>query len=71
LGDDAELVVIVRSKRNPVQRSEIYVVDQASPELLTGIIHAARRRTQEQAAEVAAREPAPAARPVIRAQFSQ
>lgn len=71
LGDDSELVVIIRSKSNPSQRSEIYVVDQASPELLTGIIHAARRGSQEREAAVAARQPTPAARPVIRAQFSE
>jgi thiol-disulfide isomerase/thioredoxin len=71
LDDDSELVVIIRSKSNPSQRSEIYVVDQASPELLTGIIHAARRGSSDQESAVAARQPAPAARPVIRAQFSE
>src|SRR5262249_26470158 len=28
-GDDSEIVFIVRSKRDPQQRSEVYVVDQA------------------------------------------
>src|SRR4029450_2736686 len=35
---DTELVVIVRSKRSPDLRSEIYLVDQASPDLLSGIV---------------------------------
>lgn len=50
LGDDSELVVIVRSKRNPDQRSEIYVVDQATPDLLTNIVHAARSGAGQQTA---------------------
>ena len=53
LGSDTELVVIIRSKRNPQERSEIYVVDQASPELLTGIVHAARQGAQQRAAAIA------------------
>jgi hypothetical protein len=39
---DAELVVIIRSKQNPQVRSEIYVVDQASPQLMSEIVAAAR-----------------------------
>lgn len=42
LGSDAELVVIIRSKQNPQVRSEIYVVDQASPQLMAEIVSAAR-----------------------------
>ena len=50
LDEDSELVVIVRSKRNPNQRSEIYVVDQATPDLLTNIVHAARSGATPQTA---------------------
>jgi thiol-disulfide isomerase/thioredoxin len=53
IGSDTELVVIIRSKANPNQRSEIYVVDQASPELLTGIVHAARQGAEQRAAAIA------------------
>ena len=73
--------MIIRSKRNPQERSEIYVVDQASPELLTGIVHAARQGAQQRAVAAAARRP-PAGRaerfaqpfppqPVIRAQSGE
>ncbi|MCI0361413.1 MAG: trypsin-like peptidase domain-containing protein [Planctomycetaceae bacterium] len=76
---DKELVVIVRSKRNPDQRSEIYLVDQASPDLLSGIVSAARQGAAQRAAQVAAREQAPAAGarqlyqppPVVRAQSGE
>jgi thiol-disulfide isomerase/thioredoxin len=77
-GGDTELVVILRSKRNPTERSEIYVVDQASPELLANIVQAARRRASEQAtlAQHLNRQspqpvgPAGASRqPVVRGQF--
>jgi S1-C subfamily serine protease len=57
LGDDTELVVIIRSKRDPRVRSEIYVVDQASPDLLTGIVQAARRGASERAAAIVAQQP--------------
>src|SRR5437764_888509 len=33
VGDDTEIVFIIRSKRDPSQRSEVYVVDQAAPDL--------------------------------------
>jgi S1-C subfamily serine protease len=78
--DDTELVVIIRSKRNPQQRSEIYLVDQASPDLLSGIVTAARQGAAERTAAIAARQPAPAAAaprqlyqapPVVRAQSSE
>jgi S1-C subfamily serine protease len=77
--DDTELVVIVRSKRNPEQRSEIYLVDQASPDLLTGIVSAARQGAAERTASLTARQAAPvtqrqlyrAAPPVVRAQSGE
>ncbi|HZN32228.1 MAG TPA: trypsin-like peptidase domain-containing protein [Pirellulaceae bacterium] len=50
--DDSELVVIVRSKRDPQQRSDVYLVDQAPPDLLARIAQAART-TAEQRAELA------------------
>ncbi|MEX2176054.1 MAG: hypothetical protein WD872_16960, partial [Pirellulaceae bacterium] len=62
LDEDTELVVIIRSKRNPQTRSEIYVVDQASPELLTNIVHAARRGAGPAATAIAA-APTPAPQP--------
>jgi Trypsin-like peptidase domain len=76
---DTELVVIVRSKRNRDQRSEIYLVDQASPDLLSGIVTAARQGAAQRAASVASRQQAPAtaprqlyqAPPVVRAQSSE
>jgi hypothetical protein len=79
LGDnDTELVVIVRSKRNPSERSEIYLVDQASPDLLSGIVTAARQGAAARAASLASRQSAAIpggfspqlnqAQPVIRAQ---
>ncbi len=78
---DTELVVIVRSKLNPQERSEIYLVDQASPDLLSGIVTAARQGAAERAASLAARQPTPAsaspppqmyrAPPVIRAQSGE
>jgi S1-C subfamily serine protease len=61
LGEDTELVVIIRSKRNPQSRSEIYVVDQATPELLGGIVQAARQGAQQRAATIAV-QPASAMR---------
>jgi thiol-disulfide isomerase/thioredoxin len=42
VGSDSELVVIIRSKQNPQVRSEIYVVDQATPQLMEQIVAAAR-----------------------------
>jgi S1-C subfamily serine protease len=49
-GDDTEIVFIVRSKRDPSQRSEVYVVDQAPPDLIARITHAARASGQQRAA---------------------
>jgi hypothetical protein len=49
-GDDAEIVFIVRSKRDPSQRSEVYVVDQAAPDLVARITHAARASGEQRAA---------------------
>lgn len=82
LPGDTELVVIIRSKRNPTERSEIYVVDQASPELLTGIVQAARQGAQQRTAGIAtsaataAQTPGrfaapPANQPVVRGQSGE
>jgi S1-C subfamily serine protease len=49
-GDDTEIVFIVRSKRDPSARSEVYVVDQAPPDLLARISHAARTSGEQRAA---------------------
>jgi len=49
-GDDNEIVFIVRSKRDPSQRSEVYVVDQAAPDLVARITHAARASGEQRAA---------------------
>jgi thiol-disulfide isomerase/thioredoxin len=49
-GDDMEIVFIIRSKRNPQDRSEVYVVDQATPELISRISEAARTTGQQRAA---------------------
>lgn len=84
LGDDTELVVIIRSKRDPRVKSEIYVVDQAAPELLTGIIQAARRGAADSSTAIASqptstmraapqfqRGPAFTPSPVVRGQLSE
>jgi thiol-disulfide isomerase/thioredoxin len=56
--DDAEIVFIVRSKRDPSQRSEVFVVDQAPPDLIARITHAAAASGQQRAAVAqAARAP--------------
>lgn len=60
-GDDTEIVFIVRSKRDPSQRSDVYVVDQAAPDLVARITHAARA-SGEQRAALASR----AAQPTVR-----
>jgi thiol-disulfide isomerase/thioredoxin len=72
--DDSEIVFIVRSKRDPQQRSEVYVVDQPPPDLIARITHAARTTGERQAAlarsratESLATGPFPAA-PVVRGQ---
>ena len=48
--DDSEIVFIVRSKRDPSQRSEVFVVDQAPPDLLARIVQAARSSGEQRAA---------------------
>ena len=68
--DDAELVVIVRSKNDPSQRSEIYVVDRAGPELLSNIVQAARRGAEDRAATMASAQRQRASQPVVRGQFT-
>jgi S1-C subfamily serine protease len=79
-GDDSEIVFIVRSKRDPQQRSEVFVVDQAPPDLLARIAHAARTTGQQRAAlaqarsaSAAHRQPSmpfqpPGASPIVRGQ---
>jgi S1-C subfamily serine protease len=59
--DDTEIVFIVRSKRDPSQRSDVYVVDQAAPDLVARITHAARA-SGEQRAALATRAAQPAVR---------
>jgi hypothetical protein len=78
-GDDTEIVFIVRSKRDPSQRSDVYVVDQAAPDLVARITHAARA-SGEQRAALASRAAQPAVRtaaanparnaPIVRGQSS-
>jgi hypothetical protein len=58
--DDTEIIFVVRSKRDPAQRSEVFVVDQAPPDLIARITHAAQASGQQRAA--LARGAAPAAR---------
>ncbi len=53
--DDSEIVFIVRSKRDPSQRSEVFVVDQAPPDLLARIVQAARASGEQRAALAQAR----------------
>jgi S1-C subfamily serine protease len=60
-GDDTEIVFIVRSKRDPAQRSEVYVVDQAPPDLLARISHAARTSGEQRAALARVAQPMAAA----------
>jgi thiol-disulfide isomerase/thioredoxin len=57
VGDDTEIVFIVRSKRNPAERSEVYVVDQAAPDLVARITHAARASGEQRAALARANQP--------------
>jgi thiol-disulfide isomerase/thioredoxin len=56
-GEDTEIVFIVRSKRDPSQRSEVYVVDQAAPDLVARITHAARATGEQRAALARAAQP--------------
>lgn len=74
--DDTEVVCIVRSKRNPENQSEIYLVDHVSPELLSRITTAARESSQARAsgrnvqpANSVARQNRPSEEPVIRGQI--
>jgi hypothetical protein len=58
-GDDTEIVFIVRSKRNPAQNSEVFVVDQAPPDLIARITHAARSSGEQRAALARAAQQTP------------
>jgi hypothetical protein len=49
-GDDMEIVFIVRSKRDPSQRSEVFVVDQAPPDLVARITREAQASGERRAA---------------------
>ena len=79
-GDDTEIVFIVRSKSDPAQRSEVYVVDQAAPDLIARITHAARAsgeqraalaRTNQAGARTAAAGPRSGMPPVVRGQSTE
>jgi thiol-disulfide isomerase/thioredoxin len=54
-GDDTEIVFIIRSKSNPQQQSEVYVVDGATPDLMQRISAAAAATGQRRAAAASAR----------------
>jgi len=56
-GDDSEIIFIVRSKRNPGAQSEVYVVDQAPPDLIARITHAAKTTGEQRAATARASSP--------------
>lgn len=75
-GDDMEVVVIVRSKQRPENSSEIYLVDNVSPDLLSRITTAARASAQARAvtrqnpsADRLARQNRENEQPVVRGQF--
>jgi thiol-disulfide isomerase/thioredoxin len=79
-GDDTEIVFIVRSKRDPAQRSEVYVVDGAAPDLIARITHAARASGEQRAALARSNQPQPVrtaanqlpgALPVVRGQTAE
>jgi S1-C subfamily serine protease len=80
-GDDSEIVFIVRSKRDPQQRSEVFVVDQAPPDLLARIAQAARTTGEQRAALAQARAASlpqrqplpyqPGGSPVVRGQSTE
>ena len=79
-GDDTEIVFIIRSKRNPSQNSEVYVVDQAPPDLIARITHAASAsgqqraalaRAGQQASRTAAANALPGAPTVVRGQSNE
>jgi thiol-disulfide isomerase/thioredoxin len=81
LPSDAELVVIIRSKQNPEVRSEIYVVDQASPQLMAEIVSAARAGARPQVTPASTQQAVPPQRfaqapqyggpPVVRGQSAE
>ena len=71
-----EVVVIVRSKQRPENASEIYLVDNVSPDLVSRITTAARASAQARAAtrqnqpaDRLARQNQPNEQPVVRGQF--
>ena len=76
--DETEIVFIVRSKSNPRQQSEVFVVDGATPDLVSRISEAARTTGQRRAAQATSRAAGPAlqtahrdqprAAPVVRGQ---
>jgi thiol-disulfide isomerase/thioredoxin len=73
---DVEVVVIVRSKNRPESSSEIYQVDNASPDLIARITTAARASAQARTAQRQsgadprfARQNRPVEQPVIRGQL--
>ena len=77
-GDDTEIVFIVRSKRNPAQHSEVFVVDQAPPDLVARITHAAQASSERRAALARAGQPArvasnplPGKPPIVRGQSGE
>ena len=76
VGDDMEVVFIVRSKNRPENQSEIYVVDNVSSELLSRITTAARASAQaraatrqNQSADRLARQNRASEQPVVRGQL--
>jgi thiol-disulfide isomerase/thioredoxin len=80
VGEDTEIVFIVRSKRDPSQRSDVYVVDQAAPDLVARITHAARASGEQRAAlaraaqsnvRTAAANQVPGSPPVVRGQSAE
>jgi hypothetical protein len=80
-GDDTEIVFIVRSKRDPSQRSEMYLIDGAPPDLIARITHAAQASGQQRAAlargaaqppiRTASANQLPGAPPVVRGQSAE
>jgi thiol-disulfide isomerase/thioredoxin len=77
-GDDTEIVFIVRSKRNPTTSSEVFVVDQAPPDLIARITRAAQDSGDRRAALARAGRPArvasnppPGAPPLVRGQSGE
>lgn len=82
LDDEWELVVIVRSRRDPNRQSEVYVVDAVSGDLMQRITLAAQETGQRRAAQVGRSAAAvarasrgegamPAGGPVIRGQSAE